>query len=114
MAYDERWSKLSEADWDAFARAWLTELRSAKGVDQPGEGPNWGLRVVQMNFTATAECQWAFITAAMKQANSEDDFGHIAAGPVEHLLSKFGEDYIAVVEQVFFFFKQKTAYEMPK
>ena len=81
MAYDERWSKLSEADWDAFARAWLTELRSAKGVDQPGEGPNWGLRVVQMNFTATAECQWVFVTAAMKQANSEDDFGQTAAGP---------------------------------
>ena len=49
-----------------------------------------------MNFTARPEHQWQFILAAVVHA-SDDELGHIAAGPVEHLLGKHGEKYIEKV-----------------
>ena len=51
-----------------------------------------------MNFTARPEHQWQFILAAVAHA-SDDELGHIAAGPVEHLLGKYGERHIENVEQ---------------
>jgi hypothetical protein len=36
----------------------------------------------------------------MAQAESDDELGHIAAGPVEHLLGWNGELFIAQIEQL--------------
>jgi hypothetical protein len=95
LPIDERWHELSPSDWDAFARAWLAELRSpATGSDS-----NVGPSVVMMNFTATPEQQWQFILAAVAHAESDDELKHIAAGPIEHLLGKHGEKYIECVEK---------------
>ena len=52
-----------------------------------------------MNFTAAADAQWTFILAAVKYAESDGELGHIAAGPVEQLLSTHGQEYIDLVEQ---------------
>jgi hypothetical protein len=100
MPVDERWNKLSPSDWDAFAKAWIAELRKAPSDNQPSD-EEWtvGLSVTQMNFTATGAQQWEFILAAMTHAESDEELSHIAAGPIEHLLSTNGQEYIDLVEQ---------------
>jgi hypothetical protein len=94
MPIAERWDQLSAADWDAFARSWIAELR---GVPSESQG-DASKSVVMMNFTARPEQQWQFILAAVVHA-SDDELGDIAAGPMEHLLGKHGELYIENVEQ---------------
>ena len=96
MPNADLWSHFSAQDWAAFARSWLSELRGA-----PKEhGGECGEKVVLMNFTATAEQQWAFIQAAVEQARSDDEFGAIAAGPLEHLLGHHGDRYIGSAENL--------------
>jgi hypothetical protein len=94
MPIAERWDQLSASDWDAFARSWIAELRGVSSESQRDAGQS----VVMMNFTAKPEHQWQFILAAVAHA-SDDELGHIAAGPIEHLLGKHGERYIEKVEQ---------------
>jgi hypothetical protein len=95
MPIENRWARLGPADWDAFAQAWLAELRGAS----PAPDRDFGQSVVMMNFTAVPEQQWQFILAAVAHAASEEEFGHIAAGPLEHLLGKHGEEYVGGVER---------------
>jgi hypothetical protein len=94
MPIDMRWERLEPSDWDAFARAWIAELRGSSA----GSESDVGQSVVMMNFTATPEQQWQFILAAAAHA-SDEELGHIAAGPIEHLLGKHGEKYIGEVER---------------
>jgi hypothetical protein len=96
MPSTDLWSHLSAEDWAAFARSWLAELRGVP--DQ--EGVEYGQKVVLMNFTSTPEQQWAFIQAAIGQAQSDDELGAIAAGPLEHLLGHHGDQYIDAAEQL--------------
>jgi hypothetical protein len=93
MPIDKRWATLTPSDWDSFANAWIAELRGT--TDQVS---NVGGAVCQMNFTATPEQQWTFIMAALAHA-SDDELGHLAAGPVEHLLGWHGSSYIDEVER---------------
>lgn len=95
MPIDERWDRLSDSDWDAFAQSWISELEGS-GADAESE---IGQSVVMMNFSARPEQQWKFILATVTHASDEETLGHIAAGPVEHLLGKHGEGYIDKVEQ---------------
>jgi hypothetical protein len=92
---DKRWEKFGHSDWTAFAEAWLTELR----VSTSDTESDVGMSVTLMNFTATPEQQWRFILVAVSLAESDDELGHIAAGPIEHLLGWHGEGYIDIVEQ---------------
>ena len=94
MPIDERWDHLNPSDWDAFARSWIAELRGGPTDSDDDVGQS----VVMMNFTARPEHQWQFILAAIAHS-SDEELGHIAAGPVEHLLGKHGEKYIEKVEQ---------------
>jgi hypothetical protein len=93
MPIDERWEQLSPSDWDYFAQSWIAELRGTS-MDSDGDV---GQSVVMMNFTATPDHQWQFILAAIAHA-SDEELGHIAAGPFEHLLGKHGDKYIEKVE----------------
>ena len=75
---DLRWDSLTDAQWDAFATAWIAEL---SGTDAPplpdlpwplDDPPsNAGGYVVPMNFTASAEAQWKFIMAAYWRGNEK-------------------------------------------
>jgi len=94
MPIDDRWDRLSDSDWDAFARTWVADLRGSPSDSASDVGQS----VVMMNFTARAEHQWRFILAAIAYA-SDEELGDIAAGPVEHLLGKYGAEYIGEVEQ---------------
>jgi hypothetical protein len=79
-----------------LAHAWLEELRlPPEADDRPVSGA-----VVLMNFTHPPEDQWAFIKAAIEAAQSDDELGHIAAGPLEHLLGHHGLDYIDAIEDL--------------
>lgn len=85
-----------KADWPddqiaQLATAWLAEIADPSG-DEIGQ------QVVMMNFTASADTQWAFIDACVADAQTDEQLGAIAAGPLEHLMSKFGADYIDCVE----------------
>ncbi|MEX1027333.1 MAG: DUF6869 domain-containing protein, partial [Candidatus Paceibacterota bacterium] len=101
MIRDPRWDSLSDADWDAFARAWVAEMAGQPPEPLPElpvlfeDEPETTASafVVPMNFTASAEAQWKFIRSLIKHAD-DDTLGHLAAGPVEHLLSKHGDEYI--------------------
>jgi hypothetical protein len=50
-----------------------------------------------MNFTASPDAQWKFIVVAFSSGN-ESTHGHLAAGPVEHLLGNHGDRYIESFE----------------
>jgi len=94
MPIDERWDELNASDWDAFAQSWIAKLRRPTGDSDDDVGQS----VVMMNFTARPEHQWQFILAAVAHA-SDDELGHIAAGPVEHLMGHHGTAYIVEVER---------------
>lgn len=94
MPIDKRWEQLGTSDWDAFASSWLAELRGLSPTSDIGQS------VVMMNFTATPAQQWRFILAAVTHASEEEEFAHIAAGPVEHLLGQHGAEYIDEIERL--------------
>ena len=105
--FDPRWDELTDDDWHAFARVWNAELKGTTTdaslpslpwvLDDPPEKA--GDYVVPMNFTASPEAQWKFIVAAY-WSGDEHTFGHLAAGPVEHILGTCGEICIEAIEQM--------------
>jgi hypothetical protein len=104
MPIDERWQRLTPAQWDDLARAWLAEIRASAAApdsvepEESDESSAGGV-VTMMNFTADPEQQWQFIQTAMAQAATDDELGAIAAGPVEHLLGWHGPAYIEQIER---------------
>ena len=104
---DPRWDNLTNSEWNAFATAWTAELNGDQTAALPDlpwllDGPSpttAGEYVVPMNFTASSSAQWKFIQAAYWCGNKESH-GHLAAGPIEHLLGKHGAEYIVLVEQL--------------
>jgi hypothetical protein len=97
MILDGAWDEVSDETWKSFAKDWLAEL--ALETDQTTE-EDWRGRAVMMSFTASAGAQWKFILAAMDAARTPDERSHIAAGPVEYLLSKHGAEFIGFLEQL--------------
>jgi hypothetical protein len=96
MPRTDMWDHLSAQDWSAFARSGLAELQVAASE----RSDDYEQKVVLMNFTATPEQQWIFIQAAVELAQSDDELGAIAAGPLEHLLGHHGEQYIGPAENL--------------
>jgi hypothetical protein len=95
MPIDERWQQMTRTDWETFANVWLAELHGSPSDSESDVSQT----VVMMNFTAAPDHQCQFIRAAVAHAESDDELGQIAAGPVEHLLGWHGEKLIAQVEQ---------------
>ena len=78
---------MTTSDWNLFAKEWLAELRQSSPPAESDEGrsataADVGEAVVFMNFTAAPDQQWQFICSAVAQAESDDELGHIAAGPL--------------------------------
>jgi hypothetical protein len=89
------WKPLDPEAMAYFAARWLAELR-----DGPPAGESAvGQAVAMMNFAAAPEQQWLFIRSAVAQAATDDELGHVAAGPLEHILGRHGDQYIAAVEE---------------
>ena len=93
MEANDHWEKLSLSDWKEFALHWLAEIRGDVYSNEAEDA------VVAMNFTAHPRLQWQFILLAVSLAQSDKELGSIAAGPIEHLLGWYGEDFINLVEE---------------
>jgi hypothetical protein len=93
MHVNDQWEKLSLSDWKQFVLNWLAEIRGEVDGSKEDEA------VVAMNFTAHPKLQWQFILLAVSLAQSDKELGSIAAGPIEHLLGWYGEDFISLVEE---------------
>lgn len=87
MVGEHMWEHLTPQDMGEFARRWL------EGDPQAAES------CVLMGFTAPAALQWAFVVAAFELASSDEHLALIAAGPLECLLSRKGEEAIDWVER---------------
>lgn len=94
MSLKEDWESVDASKLTELASNWLLELRR----DPSQENAEFGQEVVFMNFSAPPEIQWSFVLAAIDLAESDDELGHIAAGPLEHLLGFHGNDYIDRIE----------------
>jgi hypothetical protein len=57
------------------------------------------LTVTAMTFMAPPEQQWQMVLEAIRQARNDPDLSHIAAGPIEGLLGRHGEQHIGRMEQ---------------
>jgi hypothetical protein len=93
MQPNDYWEKLSLSEWHQFALDWLAEVRCEVNSNKAEDA------VVAMNFTAHPKLQWQFILLAVSLAQSDNELGSIAAGPIEHLLGWYGEDFIGLVEE---------------
>lgn len=80
-------------EWNQFAANWLHAMSNS---DQ-GE---IGQRIVMLNFMGSAKDNWKFILHAFELADSDEMLGHIAAGPLEHFISKHGPEYINLIEEL--------------
>jgi hypothetical protein len=85
---------VNEAELEQLAHDWLAELRNGVTSCELDLGQD----VVSMNFSASPEIQWRFVMIAVSLSESDDELGHVAAGPIEHLLGWHGEEYISIVE----------------
>lgn len=114
----EQWEQFDREEWATFARAWLSRTRGEPPSPEAERGrvERFARRlygavtkkasevdvrqlVVLLNFTAGPEPQWQFVLAAVAFAQSDDELGHLAAGPLEHLLGWHGEAWIERVER---------------
>lgn len=93
MALEDLWPRLDRAQIVDFARSWLVQIENPSGDESVGQS------VVMMGFMAPPEQQWAFVVAAVSLATTDEQLGHIAAGPVECLLSRHGDACIGLFEQ---------------
>jgi hypothetical protein len=92
MGLEGHWPVLDAAEIEDLARSWLRELDAPSGDDAVEQS------VVMMGFMAPAEQQWAFIVTAVSLAKTDEQMGHIAAGPVECLLSRHGHECVQLFE----------------
>lgn len=86
------WESQSSGQLASFAEGWIQELDNPSGPDEFGQAVVW------MGFTAPFEQQWEFLRAVLGLADTDDHLRHIAAGPAEQILSKFGEECIELCE----------------
>jgi hypothetical protein len=87
MQESDYWEQLKKSDWKNLAKWWLSEIRREAST-----------QITMMNFTARPQLQWQFILLAVSLAESDEELGHIAAGPIENLLGWHGEQFINLVE----------------
>ena len=93
MGKKKLWSDLTPQQIEEFAQGWIRELSDS------GKPEGFAESVVWMGFTASAEQQWGFLTAANANSTSQEHYEYIAAGPAECLLSRFGEYCIVWFEE---------------
>jgi hypothetical protein len=79
-----------------LAKAWLDDLRHDR--DDP-EADDVSFRVTHLTLMGPADRQWLFLRLCLEEAD-EDQLGHVAAGPFECLMGRYGADYIDQIEAV--------------
>lgn len=99
MPIDKHWEKLTEPQWRHLAEQYLSELRENEGKEDEEQNHRWSSVVVNLGLWSPPEFLWKFILLAISLAESDDELGAIAAGAVEYLLGRAGEEYIDLVER---------------
>jgi uncharacterized protein DUF6869 len=94
MKGNDEQQEISDIELEQLARRWLKDVRH-----NPESESDAGESVVELNFSEPPKVQWRFILIAVSLSESDDELGHIAAGPIEHLLGWHGESFIDVVEK---------------
>jgi hypothetical protein len=93
---ERHWEKLTEEHWRRLAENWLRCIREHRSERR--NCCRWGDIVVNLGMWGTPEELWQFIKRTVSMAETQLEFGRIAAGPIEYLLGRFGPDYIDRVE----------------
>lgn len=100
---ERHWEKLTDEQWDHFAKNWLLSCRDPGWGDEGGPKNEatrrWGTIGVNLGMWGPPEWLWHFVLLTVSIAETNDDLGAIAAGPIECLLGRFGPEYIDRVEQ---------------
>lgn len=99
MPIDKHWEKLNERQWRHLAEQYLLELRENEGKEDEEQNHQWSHVVVNLGFWSPPEFLWKFILLAVSLAESDQELGAIAAGAIEYLLGRAGEEYIDSVER---------------
>jgi len=101
MAIVERhWENLSEEKWERLATEWLRCIRDDSGQDMDSpDCEKWWQIVTNLGMFGAPEFLWKFLRLALSMAESDEELGSIAAGPIEYLLGRNGNEYIELVEQ---------------
>ena len=94
---------MNKADFDELVDAWIAGVvlgRDDRGRATQEYEKNWWALEIVMNwpYDNQHELLWSFILAVHARDINNKAAAHLAAGPVEDLLSEFGEDYIERVE----------------
>ena len=88
------WDKLSDNDWNEFAKHWLADMTNNSSNGEYSQS------LLMLNFMGSSEANWKFIQTTINHAISDEELGHLAAGPLEHFISKHGKDYTDQIERV--------------
>jgi len=92
---------MNKADLDKLVDAWIAGIaRDDRGRPTNEYEKNWWALEIVMNwiYDNQHELLWSFILAVHARDINGKVSHHLAAGPVEDLLSEFGDDYIERVE----------------
>jgi hypothetical protein len=103
MMFDEREIKIpvDEVEWETLIRAWIDAENSVEKRSDYDEPKWWAVNAVgEWHLEDKHEALWEFIIRTFEREMSDKAFGILAAGPVENLLSEFGESYIERVEEL--------------
>ncbi|HVE59972.1 MAG TPA: hypothetical protein VNB22_24375 [Pyrinomonadaceae bacterium] len=93
------WAKLTDEQWQHLAEQYLLEIRENGGKEYEEGNHKWGQIVVSLNFWSPPGLLWKFILLTVSLAESDGQLGSIAAGEIEHLLGRAGDEFIDLVEQ---------------
>ena len=96
---------MNEDELSKLVDAWIAGTlfgRNERGHPTPAHEENWWAleRVINWKYDNEPELLWRFILAVHERDNSEDVAEHLSAGPVEDLMSQFGEAYIQRIEEL--------------
>ncbi len=69
-----------------------------KGKEYKEENNKWGQIVTRLGFWSPPELLWKFIILSVSLAETDHELGVIAAGEIEYLLGRAGEEFIDLVE----------------
>jgi hypothetical protein len=90
---------MNDDDLGRLVDAWI--IATEAGPNTPINASNhWAIDQVDRWQSENHEMLWKFILAIFKRDLPDIVIANLAAGPVEELLSRFGEDYIDRVESL--------------
>lgn len=71
---------------------------AARAAGGQGDETFWAFEAVEDLGRRDPEALWSFLRVAIRRAHDDATLAYIAAGPLEHLLVKCGENFIDRIE----------------